>query len=59
MTKNRFPAFRFVAQRVLPALAVAALTGVVDGAGFRCRRSRAVQPPTGLENLYKDVLPAL
>jgi 2-aminoethylphosphonate transport system substrate-binding protein len=57
MTKNRFTAPRLMAQRVLPALVVAALTSM---AAMQARAADAVVLYTadGLENLYKDVLPA-
>ena len=57
MTKNRLPASRFVAQRMLPALAVASLAGL---ASVPAHAADAVVLYTadGLENLYKDVLPA-
>src|SRR3984957_7605943 len=57
MTKNRFPGPRLMAQRVLPALVVAALTSM---AAMQARAADAVVLYTadGLENLYKDVLPA-
>jgi 2-aminoethylphosphonate transport system substrate-binding protein len=57
MTKNRFPASRFVAQRVLPALAVAAFAGVVTVPAFAAD-AVVLYTADGLENLYKDVLPA-
>src|ERR1700722_5226152 len=57
MTKNRFPGPRLMAQRVLPALVVAALTSM---AAMQARAADAVVLYTadGLENPYKDVLPA-
>lgn len=61
MTRNRFSAARlasgFAASRVLPALAVAALTSM---AAMQAHAADAVVLYTadGLENLYKDVLPA-
>src|SRR5580704_7452478 len=56
MTKNRFPGPRLMAQRVLPALVVAALTSM---AAMQAHAADAVVLYTadGLENLYKDVLP--
>jgi 2-aminoethylphosphonate transport system substrate-binding protein len=63
MTKNRFPASPYVgsvgyfAQRVLPALAVAALTGAASVPAFAAD-AVVLYSADGLENLYKDVLPA-
>ena len=56
MTKNRFPASRF-AKRVLPALAVAAFASVVTVPAFAAD-AVVLYSADGLENLYKDVLPA-
>ena len=57
MTKNRFPASRFLVQRMLPALAVAAFTSAVTVPAFAAD-AVVLYTADGLENLYKDVLPA-
>ncbi|MDB5837203.1 MAG: 2-aminoethylphosphonate transporter substrate-binding protein [Caballeronia sp.] len=58
MTKNRFPASRF-AKRVLPALTVtvAAFASVVTVPALAAD-AVVLYSADGLENLYKDVLPA-
>ena len=57
MTKNRFPASRFLVQRMLPVLAVAAFTSAVSVPAFAAD-AVVLYTADGLENLYKDVLPA-
>jgi 2-aminoethylphosphonate transport system substrate-binding protein len=57
MTKNRFPTPRLLAARVLPALAVASLAGLAT-VPAHAADAVVLYTADGLENLYKDVLPA-
>jgi 2-aminoethylphosphonate transport system substrate-binding protein len=57
MTKNRFPTPRLLAARMLPALAVASLAGLAT-VPAHAADAVVLYTADGLENLYKDVLPA-